>query len=144
MTIRAECIQASSPALVKVEEGRMKAVIRNASNLAVRKIHYDGCCINNATACDYLVHFISACTVFIELKGSDVGHACNQIEESVKRLKYDQGLCKPWAALVVCTQYPRQTTKVQLARKRFRDSYKMPLHVVCGNREHDLGTLLRY
>ncbi|SHJ45090.1 hypothetical protein [Pseudobutyrivibrio xylanivorans] len=74
---------------VKVEENKKKYLINNslAKKLTVLKV--DGGMIDNSsqTKCDYLVLQIEdKISIFVELKGSDVKHAFEQLSETINSM----------------------------------------------------------
>ena len=61
----------------------------NPTEREVEKIEVDGCVITEGIRCDWLVRLNDATSkeeIYVELKGSDVYHAVEQLQASVERL----------------------------------------------------------
>ncbi len=72
--------------IIPCKENRSEYRYVNSLENRVAKIKFDGCLINDETTikCDYLlVDWDSHIAVFIELKGSDIYHALNQIGATI-------------------------------------------------------------
>ena len=73
------CLNCSSSSKIKVEENGKKATFINVAREEFLRTKIDGCLIQNATACDWAVSKKGVGDILIELKGSDVDHAVDQI-----------------------------------------------------------------
>lgn len=141
------CTEALRVSKIKVAENGRQAVFLNPERQPYKKIKIDGCLIVNSTACDWWVIRVSDESVLIELKGTDVDHALEQIEKTFEFLKSEGRLTDKVAALIVCrkpSQHPSFTAKLQKARSRLSKSYKAPLHIVAGSYEFDIAKVLSH
>lgn len=132
---------------VSVEENATKATFSNPAKKKFTKTQIDGCLVKNQTACDWLIVRDSKDGVLVELKGSDVAHALDQIEASFKFLREAQRLTPNRGGLIVCTkrsQHPAFNSKVQRVKDRLMKNYSAPLHIIVGNKELDFDKLLQY
>jgi hypothetical protein len=105
----------------------------------------DGCLILNKTACDWWIVHEASGSVLVELKGSDVEHAIEQIEATFEFLSKNKLLRTKNAAMIVCSRpsrHPSFTTKLQKARSRLSAKYRAPLHIVTGSHEFDINRVL--
>jgi hypothetical protein len=128
--IKPACETKVKDSIIKISEKRSRhATILNKEKSEFRKIAYDGCCKINETACDWIVVKQDVGTLAIELKGSDIDHACDQIIKTFNDIKSDKTLPEKLAALIVCTRVPRVDTKLQRAKLKLAMNYKAPLTV---------------
>ncbi len=76
--------------IVCKEKGRSFSLINN-SNYYIKKIRVDGKLIKTGNKCDYAIDVsknkITEKIFLIELKGSDLSHACKQIHETFNYFK---------------------------------------------------------
>lgn len=64
---------------------------------------------------------------YIELKGKQIVHACNQIEETIKQLTQNINALKH--SFIVSTACPLTTTEVQILKAQFKKKYNSTLTV---------------
>src|SRR5687768_11109637 len=69
---------------IKVEENGRSAVIVNTPRVDHVVSAVDGCLVLNSVACDWVISKSEIGDIFIELKGSDVDHAVEQILETMR------------------------------------------------------------
>lgn len=75
-----EAIQQSGKIKICVcQENGRKHILYNQSNVFLTKIKVDGALIKSGERCDYAVDAEAKDIFLIELKGSDISHACSQI-----------------------------------------------------------------
>ena len=79
----------------------------------------------------------------LELKGRNVEHGCKQILATATTVKRKFSHCK-FAALIVCSQFPRFSTAIQKAKERFAKEFNGPLHVVSRNCEYEVDHLFSF
>lgn len=132
------CTISVSHSIVKVQENKRKAAFRNKENDDYAISRVDGCLIENGLRCDYLVSKIGVASVFVELKGSDVVHACAQLEASASCAELVPLVEKKIGFLVVCSKYPRFDTFVARAKQNMARKFRAGFHVVCGGGEFDI------
>lgn len=120
-----DCIEQTRDSKVKVSEpgtGRA-AVLLNADRAKVRRIRMDGCLApTGQVSADWIVSKARVVDVIVELKGKNVNHAVRQIEATrnywPRRDEYVDG--QVIGAWIICTEYPRASTKVARFRERLR------------------------
>ncbi len=122
---RSECIEKISHSKVKVtDSGTARiAILLNPARAQVRRIHMDGCFAPTGTrAADFVVSMPNAVDVIVELKGKNVDHAVDQIESTLtfwcEHAEHEAG--QSIGAWIMCTEYPRASTKVARYRESFR------------------------
>jgi hypothetical protein len=76
-----ECIESCDAVSVYVEEHGVGATFQNPRRRQIRKVHYDGCYNRTPSIlkADYIVGLPDIIDVIVELKGSDLKHASNQV-----------------------------------------------------------------
>lgn len=86
--IAAKCVVRHTKKLFNVQEQKSKVIFHNPNQHEVQEITVDGCVVTEGERCDYLLLVDDAdVSVFVELKGSDVKHALEQLEETHKQLR---------------------------------------------------------
>lgn len=125
--VNVSCITETRDSQIKFEENRRKIIFANPSNLKYLKVKVDGCAIrDNSIRCDYLlVSDDEKEERYVELKGTDVMHAIDQIEATIKRIgEYTDNR----HSYVICTGVaPQYTTRIQIKQILFHNKYKSKL-----------------
>lgn len=92
------CVTSLNNKVVPVEENGKKCIFNNPHQTEIRKIKFDKCLIpqtQQQLSCDYGI-WVDLCNkcYFIELKGKDIKHACNQLVATINyvRENYDEEL----------------------------------------------------
>ena len=71
--------------------------------------------------------------IYVELKGSDVKHAVEQIATSIKQLTDNMQLLKLcFIAFIASTRCPINSTEVQNIKKKFKKQYQAKLIIKNG------------
>ena len=111
---------------IPLREKRSCMTFRNAGRSRVRRIRIDGCVLKDEPACDYLL--INSCDEerYIELKGSDVRRAFEQIENTIIRVGVNTLERKLY---IISTRCPLASTEIQQKQKYFRSRYQARLTV---------------
>ncbi len=100
----------------------------------------DGCLApTGSTAADWVVSKPVVVDVIVELKGRNVDHAIEQIEATLrfwsKHAEYKSG--QVVGAWILCSEYPRASTKVARYREKFRASGRILLISTRNGEERD-------
>ena len=108
------------------------AVLVNAARRTCLKVRVDDCVIRSGVRCDWLViRTDGQHEYFVELKGSDVKHAIEQLEASMKQLSTDpQKQAKTCA--VVSSRCPLTGSDITLAQIKFKKLYGA--HLIIRNK----------
>lgn len=122
------CIRETTDSQIKFEENKRKIIFMNPQRLPYERVDVDGCTINDGVRCDKLL--LSADEReerYVELKGTDVMHAIDQLEETIKRLgEYTDNR----HAYVISTNVaPAIDTKRQAKIKYFKERYCAELKI---------------
>ncbi len=133
------CTKITKDKMIKIEENKRKAVFRNKSGSTHHVSRIDGCLVEDGPRADYLVSEEDGVSVIVELKGSDVSRACEQVFASVAHPEVQPLLKKKVGFLVICSKYPRFDSFVIKAKQRAAKMHKSGFHVVCDRGEFDLN-----
>lgn len=109
-----------------LEENKRKCVFANPQSRTLIRIVVDGCQITEGTRCDFLVLDHQKNEYFIELKGKDIPHAIEQLEETIKQLS-NSATDTQKTAIIVTSRHPSSDTSIQRAKAFFKKKYKVDL-----------------
>lgn len=138
----AECVELSDVSRIKLEECGRKIVLLNPANEEYRLIRVDGCVIKNGLRADWLVEKKGSGSLIVELKGTDVGHAVQQVEATLSHFSSKYVLTEPVGAIIICQQVPKAATTLQTAVVRIRKKYKAKLKVSSSQHEFKMDALV--
>lgn len=133
-----DCCKNISHRKIKIEEKGKSVTFLNPEGELYVVCDVDGCLITEGPRADKLVSKIGTASVIVELKGTDVGHACKQLLASMKSQKLTAALEKNVGFLVVCQRYPRFDAFVAKAKQQSAKLYKAGFHVVSSPKELQL------
>lgn len=122
------CITLTTDSQIKLEELKKKIIFLNPNRLEYKKVQVDGCTLKDGIKCDKLL--LSADEHeerYVELKGTDVMHAIDQLEHTIVMLgEFDDNR----HAYVICTNVaPAFTSQIQKKQLLFKKQYKSELVV---------------
>jgi hypothetical protein len=139
------CIEYTNVSNIKISDLRSThAVFSNSENHEYLKIQFDGCVVKGSIACDWLVAKKGVGTVAVELKGSDVDHAAEQVMAGLQYVVNCAELPQRLAGLIVCTRYPRIDTKIQRIKVAALKRFRAPIHIQTKAVGVNLEVLLKY
>lgn len=127
MDFKTECTEKRKDLNITFKERRSKVLFDNSSRKECLCIMVDGCQITNGTRCDKLL-ICENNEYFIELKGSDVGHAIIQLESSIKLLS-DKNANSRQAYIISTNVSPKISTNIQKSKLYFKRKLNSELHV---------------
>lgn len=129
-----------------VRENNRSARFRNPANgrIKVRIVTVDGGMITSGARADYVVAHPEVADVIVELKGSDVAKAIEQISATVPKWRQHALAGANHAALIVRGQgvHPNTSLQTQRLAKRFRTSFQMKLLIETRNRDYEFTEFL--
>lgn len=121
------CITPTTDSKIKFEEKGRKIIFDNPNRLHYLKVQVDGCVFKTGMIkCDWLLLSNDEQEErYVELKGTDVMHAIDQLAQTIDRLgEYDRNR----HVYVICTNVaPAYTTQVQKKQKLFKKKYNAEL-----------------
>lgn len=136
------CIERVRHSKVKVEENGKKAVFLNPGR-EVFEIHtIDGCIIKNGQKCDFAVADSEGNVAFVELKGSDVGHACAQLFATAAHQACTDLVSRRVGFLVIKGKIPRFDSNVAKSKVRAAREYKAGFHVEKNQGEFSVSRIV--
>ena len=121
-----KCEEPTNNLLISLKERRSKILFKNDAQRKVRKITIDGCYIKNETCCDYLLINEEQTEHYVELKGSDLSRALEQIQATVQRVS-ECPKTKSKKAFIVTTRQPKITAKIANLRVSLRRDFRIDL-----------------
>lgn len=116
------------------KNSRSRFRLKNPKKVSVRIIEVDGCAITEGVRCDYLLVLPTGQELYVELKGSNVKHAVEQIARSIDMLTCTSivKLC-----FIASTKCPISSTQIQVLKKKFRKKYNAKLTIKNGEIAHE-------
>lgn len=124
--VNSACITETRERNIKFEENKRKIIFHNPSSSPYKKVKVDGCAITAGLKCDnLLVSDDEHSEYYVELKGTDVMHAVDQLENTIQKIgEFDDDR----HSYIICTNVsPKCRTEIQKKQKHFRKSYKSEL-----------------
>lgn len=125
------------------KNNRSKFRLENSKKLDVRVIQVDDCVIKQGMRCDYLVIItpsndksFDGQEIYIELKGSDVKHAVEQLATTIQKLTSNMSLSK--LCFISSTRCPINSTEIQNIKKKFKQKYQAKLTIKNGEIIHQM------
>ncbi|WP_186258662.1 hypothetical protein [Burkholderia gladioli] len=137
-----DCVRSTRVSKIKISEKRAKAVILNPNNDEYDVTRFDGCVVNNEVAADFLVSKTKVGDLIVELKGKNVKHAVEQIIATATFLRKNSMSEGRLGALIVCNEFPKANTMVQLLKLELKNKFDCPLRVSTENPEVEFLPLL--
>lgn len=123
--------------LLKDNKNKSEFIGYNPDKKDILNITVDGCLIKDGIKCDYLlIEKEKHVACFIELKGSDINHAYQQLETTIKSInnqpKYISAKFKKIFAFIVSTRFPSGSTDTQ---KKMKDLARNGIILKIKNKE---------
>jgi hypothetical protein len=119
---------------ITLSEKNSKIIFKNPQRLEVRELIVDGCAITEGVRCDYALEVESIEEEFyVELKGSDIKHAFEQIELTIQQIS-SQPYQMPKYCFVISTR--NKIPKGELGVKKKKMLTKYNARLIVANREY--------
>lgn len=120
------CVKDCADAYIVFEQNRRRVCFYNPNRQICKCVQVDGCAITEGIRCDnMLTSHDERCEYFVELKGTDVKHAIEQLRVSIQTLGE---FTDDRSAYVVSTNVaPALTTTIQRAKRDFRTKLQAEL-----------------
>jgi hypothetical protein len=138
-----ECVEAVSHSKIKCKDGSRWAVVRNPQRSNYRKYRVDGCVIKQGIRADWVIERAGQAAV-IELKGVDTQHAADQVYATAEFWLADPDAPNDICGLIICKQFPKTTSSMQVKINKFATRFKRPLHVVTHNGQFHFAHLFSF
>ena len=116
-----ECEEYRCDKKIVLKENKSKITFLNPNQDKILTIKVDGCVIsdNETLRCDYALMPSEEVEIYVELKGSDIVHAVEQIKSTIRLLSDNPQKIKK-LCFVVSTRVPKQTTNIQQLQSQFK------------------------
>jgi hypothetical protein len=126
---------------IVLRANKSKITFLNPNQDQILKIEVDGCAIsdNETLRCDYALIPSDEVEIYVELKGSDIDHAVEQIKSTIRLLSDNPQKIKK-LCFVVSTRVPKQTTTIQQLQSQFKKNFNASFRVKNIQDEYDLST----
>lgn len=136
-----ECEEHRSDTKIVLQENKSKITFLNPNKDEILIIKVDGCVIsdNETLRCDYALIPCDAVEIYVELKGSDIEQAVEQIKSTIKLLSENPQKIKK-LCFVVSTRVPKQTTSIQQLQSQFKKKFNASFRIKNIQDEYDLST----
>ncbi|MGK5061866.1 hypothetical protein [Janthinobacterium sp. LB3P112] len=134
MQIPDRCINDSKDKIVVCGENGRAFRLNNKGQLSVSKILVDDCLITGGEIrCDYLLEVAphqvgKGVAIYVELKGIDIKHAVNQLENTLNKLKVRHADYTK-KCFVVSSRVPRSSINIQMVKVKFMQKWKSSFDV---------------
>ena len=121
-----ECTNVKRGRIVKVEEKNKSFILKNPDNERIKVIRIDNCVFDANDPdlrCDFLMRPLTIDSdLFIELKGTEIEHAVNQIASTIQYIySIDTGSAgRKRLGYIVGSRYPRDDGRYKSAVKNLR------------------------
>lgn len=134
MTFVHPCVEQVRHSNVTVEERGRRANFLNPSNARFLRAKVDNCLIKQGVRADWIVTKVGVGSVIVELKGSDVAHACDQLLVTLVHQATQEWLEERRTLLTICSRRPSNDTRAQRAEERAR-KLGLRLRIYCNQRD---------
>jgi len=133
-----DCRKITTSKIIPLKDKGAKStmIFDNPNQKEAIVVKVDGCAIKDLKAlkCDFLV--VCETEHFVELKGKNIKHACDQLEATIIKLSVDPKSLSKYC-FVVSSRCPLTTTEVQKQKLKFKKKYNAQLTIknsVCKHR----------
>ncbi|MBE9249453.1 MULTISPECIES: hypothetical protein [Aphanizomenonaceae] len=125
-----KCSEKISHKNILIEEKKSsKIVFINENSIELTKVQVDGCLDIQGVKCDWLLIINEPyIEIYIELKGSDVEHAFDQIENTIKIVSKNYKTVLKYC-YIITTRCPITSTQIQVKAKLFKKNYNAVLKI---------------
>lgn len=122
------CVLEVNDSQIKFEENKRKIIFLNPKRYSYKRVDVDGCTIKDGKRCDKLLLSSDECEERnVELKGTDVMHAIEQLEATIKQLGENEDNRHSY---VICTNVaPAIESRIQIKMKLFKSRYNSELKI---------------
>ena len=131
------CNSTTTNRIISVSENKRTFRIKNNSTFTINEVEVDGCYKTTGAKCDYLfevienINSVQTVTVvfYVELKGSDINHAIEQLEATIKYCLNEHKNVNKKECYIVASKFPSAGTSSQVLKKKFLKRNKMQLFI---------------
>lgn len=124
-----ECTETKTDSKIILTENRMKMTFLNRERKVVKVVTVDNCVVTEGIRCDYLVINEKTYEFFVELKGTDIRHACDQLTASIVQLSANPTRKAKHSFVISSRVIPAIRTNIQNLKRQFKDRFNCTLIV---------------
>ena len=125
------CNDGTQNKIISVSENKRTFKINNKSLFIINSVTVDDCYITSGLKCDFLFEIIDEElkeVFYVELKGSDISHAVQQLEATLKHcLSIHKTV--PRSCFIVASRVPKALTSTQKMKKEFKRKNSVMLSI---------------
>ena len=131
------CNTTTTNKIISVSENKRTFRVKNDSLFTINEVEVDGCYKTTGAKCDYLFEIISKDTennletitivFYVELKGSDVSHAIEQLEATIQYCIPEHKNINRKECYIVASKFPSSGPKSQVLKKKIFKKNKIKL-----------------
>ncbi|HPI19201.1 MAG TPA: hypothetical protein PKY56_02425 [Candidatus Kapabacteria bacterium] len=132
------CEEITNDVKIVLEEKRSKITFINNLKRDVHRIKIDDCIIKEGMRCDYLLIDNADIYYWVELKGTDIKHAIEQLKASM--FMFGNKTNQSYSFIISTKVYPCLSSTIQANQKLFKKNYKSDLYIKESPREFNLET----
>lgn len=118
------------------KNSRSKFRLENPKKTQVRIIAVDDCVIKEGKRCDYLVILENNQEIYIELKGSKVAYAVEQITATIPQVTADKSQLK--LGFISSTRCPMTSPEIQKLKRIAKTKHSLKLTIKNGEIIHKI------
>ncbi|MBK1990191.1 hypothetical protein A0J48_022140 [Sphaerospermopsis aphanizomenoides BCCUSP55] len=128
---------------ILIEEKKSSKInFSNENLIEITKIQVDGCLDIQGVKCDWLLIINEPYVeIYIELKGSDVEHAFEQVENTIKIISKNYKKVTKYC-YIVTTRCPLNSAQIQVKAKSFKSKYNAVLKIIKTGCTEKINSLL--
>ncbi|WP_413171983.1 hypothetical protein [Anabaena azotica] len=128
---------------ILIEEKKSSRIVFSNENLIeVTKVQVDGCLDIQGVKCDWLLIINEPyIEIYVELKGSDVEHAFEQIENTIKIVSQNYKEVAKYC-YIITTRCPLTSAQIQVKAKSFKSKYNAVLRIRKTGSTENLNTII--
>ena len=136
-----ECAEDRCDKKIVLQEKKSKITFLNPNQDKILTIKVDGCVIsdNETLRCDYALMPSDEVEIYVELKGSDIVYAVEQIKSTIRLLSDNPQKIKK-LCFVVSTSVPIYTTTRQKLEIQFKKKFNASFRIKNIQDEYNLST----
>jgi hypothetical protein len=123
-----DCEEYKNDQEIVLKENQSKVTFLNPKSKKIRVIRIDGCVITSGLRCDYAIVPNSSIEIYVELKGSDIRHAVEQLKSTISQVS-ENTQRKSKLCLIISTRCPVLSAEIQNLKRHFKDKYNASFQI---------------
>jgi len=129
------CIKKVADSNIVIRDKKSRSAhFKNPERIPFKIIHFDGCVVFNKTAADYIIEKDSVGRIIVELKGSDIKKAVEQVAATIRYLKENNLTPLPKGCLIIGTSFPGGQASSQRYKITIKREFQIPCKIQALNK----------